>query len=271
VAFNVKPLPTDLDWAQAWFAEFRVIGMPIYQQLSQGNSVFRETLQACLSPLAQSAGGHPIQFVLQEELPLGMAYETYIAQTGRVPTRANLHDFFNALMWWRWPRSKQVINRLQSREIARDGVSGRRGPIRDALTLLDESGLVIVDSSVEGEAQAVHAALNWSELLCKRRDEWGKTLHPLVTGHALLEHLVQPYKSLTTHVLWLHLPGWSENFSDGVSVEDAVLAEAIETRLLKPSVLLPLPVLGLPGWSPGQDETFYADERVFRRSRRVKG
>ena len=40
-------------------------------------------------------------------------YETYIARTGRVPTRANLHDLFNALIFLRFPSAKAQLNRLQ--------------------------------------------------------------------------------------------------------------------------------------------------------------
>ncbi len=51
-------------------------------------------------------------------------YETGIARTGRVPTRANLHDFFNALIFLHFPRAKAQLNHLQSAAIERDGVAG---------------------------------------------------------------------------------------------------------------------------------------------------
>jgi hypothetical protein len=41
----------------------------------------------------------PTQFIPQEDLPEGVAYEAHISATGNVPTRENLHDFFNALVW----------------------------------------------------------------------------------------------------------------------------------------------------------------------------
>ena len=46
---------------------------------------------------------------------------------GRVETRPdNLHDFFNALIWLAFPRSKARINAMHAAEIPREG--GRRPP-----------------------------------------------------------------------------------------------------------------------------------------------
>jgi hypothetical protein len=57
----------------------------------------------------------------QSELPLGHAYETHIAQTGGLPTRDNLHDRFNALVWLHLPRLKALLNAVQAQEISRHG------------------------------------------------------------------------------------------------------------------------------------------------------
>lgn len=54
--------------------------------------------------------GLPLRFIEQATLPAGVAYETHIAETGAVPTRHNLHDFFNALVWFAYPRIKAALN-----------------------------------------------------------------------------------------------------------------------------------------------------------------
>jgi hypothetical protein len=36
------------------------------------------------------------------------------------------------------------------------------------------------------------------------------------------------------------------------------------------AIFTPIPVLGVPGWCDGQDETFYADSKVFRPKRSKK-
>jgi hypothetical protein len=75
-----------------------------------------------------------VRFVEHSELPAGEAYEAFIARTACVPTRENLHDLLNGLMWLCYPRTKRRLNELQAQEIALRGASGRRGPLRDALT-----------------------------------------------------------------------------------------------------------------------------------------
>ena len=45
----------------------------------------------------------PVRFVPHESRPRGEAYEAFIARTGCVPTRDNLHDLFNALVWLTFP------------------------------------------------------------------------------------------------------------------------------------------------------------------------
>ena len=81
-----------------------------------------------------------LQFVGQEALPPGMAYEQFIFETRCIPTRDNLHDFFNGLIWLHWPQLKQRLNALQAAEIARQGVGAQRGRLRDSITVLDENG-----------------------------------------------------------------------------------------------------------------------------------
>src|SRR5512147_150765 len=99
-----------------------------------------------------NSAGMAVEFVAADDAG-GAAYEAHIAATGRVPTRDNAHDLFNALVWLAWPRTKAALNARQALELARDGVRGRRGPVRDAATLIDESGLLL---AADGNA---HAAL----------------------------------------------------------------------------------------------------------------
>ncbi|MFG5409680.1 DUF3025 domain-containing protein [Piscinibacter sakaiensis] len=65
-------------------------------------------------------------------------YEAWIAAERAVPTRDDLHDLFNGLVWLAFPALKWALNRRQASEIAGRGVGPRRGAWRDALTLFDE-------------------------------------------------------------------------------------------------------------------------------------
>ena len=93
---------------------------------------------------AASADGNGVpHFVPQSALPAGEAYEAFIHRSRQVPTCNNLHDFFNGLVWLVMPALKRRLNALQAAEIALRGVGAVRGPVRDALTLFDESGALL--------------------------------------------------------------------------------------------------------------------------------
>ena len=79
---------------------------------------------------AAAGGGIGVRFVEHDALPGGEPYESFIARTGCVPTRDNLHDLFNGLMWLTYPQTKRRLNVLQAEQIAQHGVSGSRGSLR---------------------------------------------------------------------------------------------------------------------------------------------
>ena len=112
-----------LDWTAPWFAPVASEGRAVAASLAKG--------EPWLQALGDTA---PVRFVPQAELPAGTAYEQFIFDTGRVPTRENLHDFFNGLCWRRFPLSKQRLNQLQAAQIAADGVREAEGPIAATLT-----------------------------------------------------------------------------------------------------------------------------------------
>jgi hypothetical protein len=201
--------------------------------------------QPWLAPLAgASKQPAPVRFIAATELPEGEAYEAFIARTGCVPTRDNLHDRFNRLIWHRHPRIKQRLNQLQAEEIASRGVGATRGAVRDALTLFDENGALWPNAPAR--LTEALAARDWHTLFVTHRALWrGHRFE--VFGHALLEQLATaPRKGLTAHVL----------LADPLTLTPVQWAA-------KP--FLPLPVLGIPGWWPAnEDPAFYEDKQVFR-------
>ncbi|EHP44432.1 transmembrane protein [Cupriavidus basilensis OR16] len=267
-----------IDWAQPWFRPFATIGTALAGALRGGAD-----LRAVLSEMAaqrrlRNARGVPLRFVAQAELPAGTAYEAHIHATGAVPTRDNLHDFFNALIWLHFPRSKRVLNRLQARAIAAAGVQGRRGSLRDAATLFDENAILFL--SADSGLESVLRGFGWEHLFLARRDAWDGSEHAgsgdgtagcgvVPFGHALLEKLVRPYKALTAHAWPLAVPPAAGAALPG-SLDDAVCA-SLEAAELHSARFAPLPVLGIPGWCEGnRDPAYYADTAVFRRGRRAQ-
>lgn len=223
-----------------------------------------------------NAQGMPLQLVAQDALPDGQAYEAYVHRTGCVPTRDNPHDFFNALMWLHLPRSKARLNALQAQAIARDGIGARRGALRDFCTLLDENGLLMIAPPA---AQQLLRTRNWQALLATDRAAWGRDIVVLPLGHALLEKLAHPYKAITAHVMSvgasedalrsIHEPFQSflpeKAYEYCVQFDELLLKSLQDAPALHSRALLPLPVLGIPGWWPAnEDAQFYADVSVFR-------
>jgi Protein of unknown function (DUF3025) len=223
-----------IDWRQPWFTPYRELGAAVTAQVAGGASL--------VEALNSQRGVHTPRFVVPED-PGGEAYEAFVARTACVPTRDNLHDFFNALVWLRLPALKSRMNRMHAAHIERLGVAGQRGAVRDRLTLIDESGALL--AAPPALAHALHERA-WTDLFVAQRDAWRDARFEVV-GHALLEKLVRPRKALTAHV-WL-----GDAAGDPMSI---ALGEA---------PFAPLPVLGIPGWWPANaNPGFYADALVFR-------
>ncbi len=229
-----------IDWRAPWLAPYVDVAAPVMQRLEEGDSV--------ASALGRAGG--QIRFVSQTELPEGEAYETFIRRTGRVPTRDNLHDLFNGLVWLRFPALKQRLNELHGAQIAAEGIAPQRGPLRDALTLFDENGAWW---QAPGELVQALQRRDWHALFITHRALWSQA-RLVVVGHALLEKLVQPRKAITAH-LW-------------VSTDDVGDATGITAASWSAKPFLPLPVLGVPGWWPASEIAgFYDDADVFRPAR----
>lgn len=215
-----------VDWRAPWLAPYAKQAVPVVERLARG---------ACVA----EALGHD-RFVSQRALSAGEPYEAFVFRTGRVPTRDNLHDLFNGLVWLAFPEPKAAINRRHADEIARHGIGARRGPVRDALTLLDENGALL---DAPEPLFAALGARDWRALFVTHRALW-RDARLVVVGHALLEKLVAPRKPITAHV-------WRAGAEPGTPP------------------FAPLPVLGVPGWWPdNENAVFYDDAEVFRPPRR---
>lgn len=242
-----------VDWAQPWLAPYRTPGEAVAQAALQGSVA--AALQG--ARVSSSKPGMP-DFVAQHALPAGRAYEAHIFQTRSVPTRDNLHDLFNGLVWLAFPQAKRRLNELQAGEIARAGVTTVRGALRDALTLFDENGALLDAPPALWQALA---ARDWHTLFVTRRGLWNEA-RLLLFGHALLEKLVTPRKPITAHVLCV--PD-RQGLHGPTGFDDAAIAASFDANSLETKPFVPLPVLGVPGWcAENEAASFYADTQVFR-------
>jgi hypothetical protein len=224
-----------IDWQRPWLAPYREPGPRIEAKWRGG-----ESLCDALNSDRPLTLHH--RFVPQSALGARVAYETFVHERREIPTRESLHDFFNGLVWLREPALKARLSELHAAEIARRGVTGTRGTLRDALTLFDENG-----AWLHGPPELIDALRRrqWRRLFVEERGRWREARLSIV-GHALLEKLQMPRKVHTAHVL-VDEPG----------------AFDVAHLVLKP--FLPLPVLGVPGWwAANVEPSFYDDPSVFR-------
>jgi len=254
-------------WSRAWYASV----LPLASRVVAAGDWRRQINAEAGSLQLMNHRQQAIRFVAQDELPDGMAYEAFISETGRVPTRDNLHDFFNALVWLNFPQIKTQLNALQSAQIASLGIGKSRGAARDAATIFDENAaLLVVQDSDEG-AQLIQALHNhqWRHAFMDKRYLFGVQCEVWSFGHALMEKLVQPYKAITAHA-WVVKVGrdyFGLEADARRAALDQLVARQLATHTLTTADYTPLPVLGVPGWWPQQDEAFYADSQVFRAKR----
>jgi hypothetical protein len=256
-----------------WFAQVAARGVRWQQAaLRSAADQLHEMNADAASAVVTTGRGQPLTFIPQDELPPGTAYEAHIAATGQVPTRHNLHDFFNALMWFQFPRIKAALSARGSAVVDVLCIGPTRGGTRDALTLFDENAVLF--ACADESLAAALRSFDWKTLFVDRRTGWDERCEVRCFGHALLEKLVTPYKACTAHAWIVDVP--SAYFSWTRVSRDAYLDESVARTLLdtpgfSARMFAPLPVLGIPGWWPENEApSFYDDASVFRSGRRSR-
>ena len=263
----VRTIFSDIDWSRPWLCHLAATAKSIISERDWCAALNREAAKRNV----HNHRGLPLCFVPQDCLPPDMAYETFISNTGQVPTRDNLHDFFNGLVWLVFPSVKARLNAIQAAEITRAAVescdasakSSVRGRVRDAATIFDENAVLLITPNTE-----LVLALRehrWKDAFCDQRLAFDDHCEVILFGHALMEKLVAPYKSVTGHARWVVSdPAYfSKSPADRICWVDAVLAGELQSSL-SITEFTPLPILGVPGWWDGQTSAFYDDASVFR-------
>ncbi len=214
-----------------------------------------------------SACGVPVRFVA-EDAPArrrcALAYERAVADAGCVVTRTDAsHDLANALAWLAFPRTKAACNARHVEE-GEGSAPNARTPARDAVTLLDESGLVL--ACADPTLVALLRAREWRRLFVERRADVAAALRPFAVGHGLLAKLLRPYRAATAHALVVPVDaaGLPADGADTATI-DALVASRVRDPRFGRASLLPLPVAALPGWDrEGLGERLFDDRSVFR-------
>ena len=259
-------------WDGAWHTR-----SPIYQPLLEaahslggsrngwpGLDDYNRLQQSSSDPIVTHSG-KPVRCVPQA----GEQYEQRAYLTGEVQTRSNnWHDLFNTLVWRIFPRTKAAIN-LQHYRTSREQpqTASGRGTVRDILTLFDESGVVV--ACAQDELGDMLKKRLWKNLFWQQRSDVSRDMRFFVFGHSLYEKALTPYIGLTGKALILPVaPGFlAQPLASQLAVLDATMAEYFlnPDALRATASLTPLPLLGVPGWWPDNENlAFYENIRHFR-------
>ncbi|WP_124948340.1 DUF3025 domain-containing protein [Sulfurirhabdus autotrophica] len=221
--------------------------------------------------------GQPIQFVPQGQKPLQFSekYEPRIFLTGEVQTRThNWHDLFNSLVWLAFPKAKAIINaRHYAAFRLRNGTEAsenNRPKAQDAITLFDESGVVVAYSD-ENLANLLKD-FQWKTLFWEQRSAIPSGMKLFLFGHSLYEKALHPYTGMTGKGLLVKVDKlfFDKPVTEQVIELDGKIAAILsdESKLTAPQALSPVPLLGMPGWSiENESEKYYDNSDYFRPGR----
>ena len=197
-----------------------------------------------------------------------LTYESRAYEHGGLAVRdRDWHDLFNVLVWCVFPATKAALNARHVAAAEVERAEGNRGRARDALTVFDESGAIVVSSAPDLLDDL--RAFRWKRLFLAGRERVRASLRVYLFGHALLEKALAPYVGMTAHAMLLQVErGWlDEEPARQVARVDAMAASRLG-GLASPRDLAPLPVLGVPGWWAANDaESFYDNTDYFRPGR----
>ncbi|MSQ57567.1 MAG: DUF3025 domain-containing protein [Limnohabitans sp.] len=245
-------------WNTPWFDPWKKWGVPVVHDWAQSGAVEVALNRYRDNVLQEKMHSHQISypFVAQCQMHDSQAYESFILKHQQIPTRNNYHDYWNGLCWLRFPIIKKRLNQLQAEQIEVNGIGAARGQVRDALTLWDENSVLLQTSD------AIWLALtdrNWKKVFITYKEDW-KNSHIILFGHALLEKMMSPYKSITAHAVRVDL----SNPTDDAEV-DTEVCQQLSQDYLKQKPFVPLLLLGIPHWhEQNQEAGFYEDTKVFR-------
>ena len=197
-------------------------------------------------------------------------YESQIFLTGQVPTRTqNWHDFFNALVWQIFPQAKSVLNQLHYRAqlIEPKNPINQRGALRDAATLFDESGVVVVSS--EKRLIALLRDFEWKRLFWQERTAVLSSMRFFIFGHGLFEKALNPYTGMTGKGIIFNREQafFEQTMLDQLQSIDQMLEPFLLQTLSSSSDLTPVPLLGYPGWTDENHHEAYYDNKQYFRNR----
>ncbi len=201
-----------------------------------------------------------------------MGYEERVYKKGIISTREkNWHDLFNAFIWLLFPKTKVLLNNLHIQELKQQA-GKKRTSGRDAITHIDESGIIIVSSHNNLlDALKEH---QWKEAFVESRHLWGQDVQKqkicgFVFGHGMYEKSFNPFIGFTGKAYCIKVDETfflQDKLSQYQQLDQLLYNDIVEKNALSDArYLSPLPILGVPGWSDDNiSPEFYENTDYFR-------
>ena len=221
-------------------------------------------------PILLSSGRFLDMKPQDETLPFpDMGYEERVYKEGIISTREqNWHDLFNAFIWLFFPKTKVLLNELHMQELKLQP-GKKRTSARDAITHLDESGIIIASSD-----DTLIRALKehqWQTVFVQARPRWWQDIGAFVFGHGMYEKAFKPFIGFTGKAYCIQV---DEDFYQHDKLKqyfilDQLLHDDIQNKqsLSDSSHLSPLPILGIPNWSDDNNNPAYYDNKAYFRAK----
>jgi len=192
-------------------------------------------------------------------------YEPRIYLKKELQTRTgNWHDFFNAIIWLKFTKTKTALNSLHYKHSITREYGSNRSLLENRITQFDECGAIIISDNEEMlELIRNH---QWQKLFINHRDQFDQHLNCVIFGHAIFEKALNPYIGMTCHCILLHNNDILSEVKRGnfTQLDDYLSKLWFDVIATNPEKFHALPVLGIPGYWEQQDFEFYSNNKYFR-------
>jgi hypothetical protein len=186
------------DWPDVVFWQSKFDAHPVFQSLPHALRLFPEV------KIGQRRKRNLAKLKREAGQPTLRRYESSIIEDHAIPMRErNLHDYFNSLVWLRFPLAKYALHERAYRSYfeAPPAVTGNlRNDLTDALTRFDEGGLAYFPDAGE-DAGAVRALFRSLDATAKSEYAARRASQFEVFGHGLMEVWNQGGRNLTASAL----------------------------------------------------------------------
>jgi len=192
-------------------------------------------------------------------------YEPRVYLKRELQTRTqNWHDFFNAIIWLKFPKTKKTLNDLHFLQAKQRKKGSNRSTLENRITQFDECGAIVITNN----KKLIGLIKNhqWEELFIKNSNAFEENIKCIIFGHAMFEKALNPYIGMTCHCLLIESNEFLEDIkNDDFSKIDQKIADLWKNKISRaPLKLNALPVLGIPGFWPEQNSLFYKNTEYFR-------